>query len=441
MSSNSPARVEQTAVDRVLTYLEYVLWIVAVSGALAFVAVKLRNWEPIPEMDQTDYAVYYQAAVASRIDPPSLFHSERWHDLTGLDLPIVGPFPYTPTLVVLFWPLSTLPYAQSQQIWLLINILLVAATFLILWRGAIDRRIGLLGALLWLILPGNFDTVYLGNNSMLLTLGITFGVWAYSRGHRRMQYFGGAAIGIAASLKYFPLGLLIMAIWDRRWRFGAGILAGFLVFIVVGLAIVGWAAYDEWARMLLYYGTEFAPPGGGVIENQSIFGFWQKLSYAGEYGMTFHELPLGVVEFRPLLTASAARIVAVVMAVAIAAASLYVLWRMKRRDDLAVAAAWTLVLVAMVMLSPVSWKPYVAIIAPVYPALLLLRQSVRPGWRLLVPAGYIIVIVQRGYVFWLPYIPIFALTSVMLFAYLAWWLFSMRVAWRLGAGAARGTVP
>lgn len=29
-------------------------------------------------MDQTDYAVYYQAAVASRIDAPtSLFHIER----------------------------------------------------------------------------------------------------------------------------------------------------------------------------------------------------------------------------------------------------------------------------------------------------------------------------------------------------------------------------
>jgi hypothetical protein len=45
------------------------LWLVAIAGALAFVAVKLRNWEPIPQMEQTDYAVYYQAAAASRIDP------------------------------------------------------------------------------------------------------------------------------------------------------------------------------------------------------------------------------------------------------------------------------------------------------------------------------------------------------------------------------------
>jgi hypothetical protein len=45
------------------------LWLVAIAGALAFVAVKLRNWEPIPQMEQTDYAVYYLAAVASRIDP------------------------------------------------------------------------------------------------------------------------------------------------------------------------------------------------------------------------------------------------------------------------------------------------------------------------------------------------------------------------------------
>jgi len=427
-----PATSQRPA-ERWLTYLEYVLWFVAIAGALAFVAVKLRNWEPIPEMEQTDYAVYYQAAVASRIDPTSLFHIERWPALTGLDLPIVGPFPYTPTLVLLFWPLSELPYAQSQQVWLLFNVVLVLATFLILWRGAGNRRIGLLGALLWLLLPGNFDTVYLGNNSLILTLGITIGVWAYSRRSQWTQFWGGTAIGIAASLKYFPLGLLLMALWDRRWRFGAGILIGFLVFIFTGLAIVGWAAYDEWARMLLYYGTEFAPPGGGVIENQSIFGFWQKFAYAGDLGLSVHEVPLGQVSFQTLLDAQVARGLAVATALLVGGTTLYALWRMKRRDDLAVTVAWTLVLLNMVMISPVSWKPYVAIIAPVYPALLFMRGHLSPGWRLLLPLGYILVIAQRGHVYWLPYVPIFALTSVMLFAYLAWWLFTMRLAWRLRA--------
>jgi hypothetical protein len=421
----------QRSAERWLTYLEYVLWFVAIAGALAFVAVKLRNWEPIPEMEQTDYAVYYQAAVASRIDPTSLFHIERWPALTGLDLPIVGPFPYTPTLVLLFWPLSELPYAQSQQVWLLLNVLLVLATFLILWRGAVNRRLGLLGALLWLILPGNFDTVYLGNNSLILTLGITIGVWAYSRRSQWTQFWGGAAIGVAASLKYFPLGLLLMALWERRWRFGAGILLGFLLFIFIGLAIVGWAAYDEWARMLLHYGTEFAPPGGGVIENQSIFGFWQKFAYAGDLGLSVHEVPLGQVSFQTLLDAQVARGLAVATALLVGGTTLYALWRMKRRDELAVTVAWTLVLLNMVMISPVSWKPYVAIIAPVYPALLLMRGHLSPGWRLLLPFGYILVIAQRGHVYWLPYVPIFALTSVMLFAYLAWWLFAMRLAWRL----------
>jgi hypothetical protein len=423
----------QRSAERWLTYLEYVLWFVAIAGALAFVAVKLRNWEPIPEMEQTDYAVYYQAAVASRIDPTSLFHIERWPALTGLDLPIVGPFPYTPTLVLLFWPLSELPYAQSQQVWLLLNVLLVLATFLILWRGAVNRRLGLLGALLWLILPGNFDTVYLGNNSLILTLGITIGVWAYSRRRHWTQFWGGAAIGVAASLKYFPLGLLLMALWDRRWRFGAGILLGFLVFIFVGLGIVGWAAYDEWARMLLYYGTEFAPPGGGIIENQSIFGFWQKFAYTGDFGLAVHEVPLGQLTIDALLDGQVARIIAIIMALLVGSTTLYALWRMKQRNDLAVAVAWSLVLLNMVMISPISWKPYVAIIAPVYPALLLMRRHLHPGWRLLLPAGYIFVIAQRGHVYWLPYLPIFALTSAVLFGYLAWWLCAMRLAWRLRA--------
>jgi hypothetical protein len=316
-------------------------------------------------------------------------------------------------------------------------VLLVLATFLILWRGAVNRRIGLLGALLWLMLPGNFDTVYLGNNSLLLTLGITIGVWAYSQRSQWTQFWGGAAIGIAASLKYFPLGLLLMALWDRRWRFGAGILIGFLVFIFVGLGIVGWAAYDEWARMLLYYGTEFAPPGGGIIENQSIFGFWQKFAYTGDFGLAVHEVPLGQLTIDALLDGQVARIIAIIMALLVGSTTLYALWRMKQRNDLAVAVAWSLVLLNMVMISPVSWKPYVAIIAPVYPALLLMRRHLHPRWRLLLP-----IRLHPGdrparprLLAALP--PNFrAHLGHVLFAYLAWWLFAMRLAWRLRDPAA-----
>ena len=416
---------------RLLTWTEVGLWVLAVATALAFVAIRLRNWEPILQMEQTDYAVYYQAARASRVDATALFHIERWHDLTGLTLPIVGPFPYTPTLVLLFWPLSYLPYSQSQQVWLLINVLLMAATFLILWWGAADRRLGLLGALLWLLLPANLDTAYLGNINLLLTLGVTLGVWAYARPGRAWQFLGGISIGGAASLKYFPLGLLIMAAWDRRWRFGLGLAAGFLLFTFVGLSIVGWAAYDEWLRMLLYYGRELAPPGGTIMENQSLFGFFQKLAYGGNVGLTFHEAPLGDLSFQPLLSTPAARVSALTIALLLGGSTLYALWRMERRHPLAAAIAWTLVLVNMVMLSPISWKPYVTIIAPIFPALLLMRQEVSPAWRMLVPLGYLIVLVQRGYVFWLPYIPLLALSSIMVFAYLAWWAVGMRCAWQV----------
>jgi hypothetical protein len=126
-------------------------------------------------------------------------------------------------------------------------------------------------------------------------------------------------------------------------------------------------------------------------------------------------------------------LLAIASAVSIGGVTLLALWRIKRRDALAITVAWTLMLLNMVMISPVSSPLYVAIIAPVYPALLLMRRHLQPGWRLLVPLGYILVIAQRGHVYWLPYLPIFALTSVMLFGYLAWWLFAMRLAWRLRA--------
>jgi uncharacterized membrane protein YkvI len=109
------------------------------------------------------------------------------------------------------------------------------------------------------------------------------------------------------------------------------------------------------------------------------------LPSTGDFGLAVHEVPLGQLTIQALLDTQVARIMAVAMALLVGSTTLYALWRMKRRDDLAVAAAWTLVLLNMVMISPVSWKPYVAIIAPVYPALLLMRGHLHPRWRCCCP--------------------------------------------------------
>lgn len=130
------------------------------------------------------------------------------------------------------------------------------------------------------------------------------------------------AIGIAASLKYFPLGLLLLALWDRRWRFGAGILAGFLVLhLCRPWHRRGWAAYDEWARMLLYYRHRICPARWRRDRERSIFGFWQKFAFTGDFGLAVHEAPLGRLSFQALLDVQTARVFAVATALAVGGSS------------------------------------------------------------------------------------------------------------------------
>ena len=76
--------------------IEAGLWALVVAGCLAFLAVKLRNWEPLDRMPQDDFAMLYTAATVAQLDPGLLYQPERWNVLTGLDLRLPGPFPYAP---------------------------------------------------------------------------------------------------------------------------------------------------------------------------------------------------------------------------------------------------------------------------------------------------------------------------------------------------------
>ena len=77
-------------------------------------------------------------------------------------------------------------------------------------------------------------------------------------------------------------------------------------------------------------------------------------------------------------------------------------------------------------------------VPPLHPGLLVARRVLSPGWRLLVPIGYLLILVQRGYALWLPYLPVLALTSAALAGVALWWVALVRIALDQAAPQAAG---
>ena len=124
-----------------------------------------------------------------------------------------GPFPYAPTIAMLYAPFTGPPYPQAGILWLVVDLALVVAILSLLawyaWRRR-DRAL-LLGAGLWLLLPATADTVYLGNINLVMALLITLAYISFGSPLALVEALSGFAIGVVASIKPYPLGLAILS--------------------------------------------------------------------------------------------------------------------------------------------------------------------------------------------------------------------------------------
>ncbi len=407
-----------------MSVIEAGLWALVVGECLVFLAVKLRNWEPLDRMPQDDFAMLYTAATVAQLDPGLLYQPERWNVLTGLDLRLPGPFPYAPTIAMLYAPFTGPPYPQAGILWLVVDLALVVAILSLLawyaWRRR-DRAL-LLGAGLWLLLPATADTVYLGNINLVMALLITLAYISFGSPLALVEALSGFAIGVVASIKPYPLGLAILSPWARRWWFLAGMAVGLPVAVFVGLARFGPPVYGAYAEMLRQYYVNLAPPGGNILQNQSVMALAQKLAYGGSLELSVHEQAAGVVTVAPLLDPILARPLGLLLSLLVAGLTVWALWRLNPHTGVGRTLGWTLLLATMLMLAPVSWSMYVMLVPPLYVGLLVARRVLPLGWRLLLPLGYLLILVQRGYALWLPHLPVMALTSTVLAGVALWWV-------------------
>ncbi len=130
------------------------------------------------------------------------------------------PFSYPPSILPFLLPFTLLPEAVAISIWNSISLVcLLSTTFLILKLHGVflkTRHLLLLLSALLLLEPVR-ETLLFGQNNIVVLFFLILSFFFSQKNTTKYQLFSGISLGIAASLKVFPLFLLFYFICKKQW--------------------------------------------------------------------------------------------------------------------------------------------------------------------------------------------------------------------------------
>jgi Glycosyltransferase family 87 len=249
---------------------------------------------------------------------------------------------YTPSFLFLLWPWTWLSAGTGELAWFALEVGALVGTVLLVYNG-IGRpsaaELVLVVAVL-LLLPPLRDDLNDGQLGIFLGFGLALALWAHQRGR---PVIGGIGLGLATALKITPIGAAIFLLWRRDWKLLGAALAVLAATSVATLA-VGWGHY--WPGFVS--NLAFVSSGTAHPLNQSLNGLvlrWLRP------GLTGQPIP------SPGL---AARAVWAVLQLAVAAVVLAVGLPRKGADALDDWARYSMLLLALPLLSPFAWPHHYA---------------------------------------------------------------------------------
>ncbi|MGH7588444.1 MAG: glycosyltransferase family 87 protein [Gemmatimonadota bacterium] len=305
---------------------------------------------------------------------------------------------YPPFFGVLFLPLVFLPPTIAVSLWFGLNLALSVVAAWIAVRVVAERPDAAtrIRPKFWLpyvmtapVVISNLET---GQVNILIITLLYGALFLYTR---ERDWRGGFVLGMATALK-LTSGLFIPYFFlKREWRVIAGSAVGMLIaWVAVPVTLLGWTAYLDvhgaWLEKVAPFladGTYAEGVGGFRHTNQSLSAALQRMLARTPAGAGREEFYVNLVSLSPATVNTLVRLVGLGILVGLA-------WlcrvRSEDRHGPAFGLECALVMIAALLLSPISWiNHYVVLLFPYVVAVHYIRTRPRtlPDRRFMVIAA------------------------------------------------------
>jgi hypothetical protein len=272
---------------------------------------------------------------------------------------------HPPAAVLVAIPLGWLSYSQAFALWNVGSVLCLAASLAIIlwmWRIRIEPWMAL-PLLAWLSIFSPFvNQIAFGqwNSQLLLLLTLA---WAFDKSNR--PSLAGIALGTAIAMKFFPALVLVLWVCRGRWKASLTAVAVAAAWMTASVVVLGIPAWKDYLTVVLPDIATFRP----AWMNISIAGFWSRLFVSSE-----QEKVVALVH-APWLADALTALCGLALVYLVAQSSL----RAKTPEQ--VDDAFGKTLIAMVLMSPLSWGHSLLLLMQPMIRLLTRIPNYGPAWR------------------------------------------------------------
>ena len=202
--------------------------------------------------DETDFPNYYTAAVLVNHGAPLRdYYDWAWFqrqmNYAGIEHQLGTYVPQTPLTMLPMVPFAGFPVRTAKQIWLVLNLIFLAATLWMLSR-ATGIRIEYVAILMFLGYGSLQSNFRLGQYYVFLLFLLTLAFYCLDQGKSTASGF---LCGVAFGLKLYGGPFLLYFAWKRNWKAVAGMLAATAIAVATAIALFGWADVHFYASQIL----------------------------------------------------------------------------------------------------------------------------------------------------------------------------------------------
>ena len=278
----------------------------------------------------------------------------------------IYPFLYPPSGLLVFYPFTFLSYHAASVSVLVINCVLVVAIgkllFFKFWHLEQARRLSFFVILIFFLFEPTRSTINHGQINLLVLICIILS-WLFYRDGKN-SFVTALPLSIAIILKTSPALFLLLFLIRKEYRVCAYSILLIVLAGLLSLTLFPASLWAEWFTVVApntRYGNmplNLFPPASPY--NQSLNGFFARLFFESEWGEV------------PFPNAMLAKYVPLAVSLLVLFVTVILSWRTKDdRTNKAIDLNFILFLIALFLMSPLSWIHHMVFVLPAFMFLII----------------------------------------------------------------------